>query len=150
MTGPQAGATISSVADIAAGEPGIQLDVSAQTNLIAGDAATLTVTAGDSVAVYNAEVASGGEVTFSSVTMPAGEVSLTVSAESGEGCGSGSDTVSVIVSTDTPCTLAVDEGPIPSPYFDPLPVLNTTNDSDPALPNFQSNLTITTMPGFHV
>jgi len=127
--------------------PGVQFDIRARSNLPAGVTFTLTVrTTGstDAVATYEATSDSNGDVAFQSITLPAGNLNLEVSA-AGD-CGTGSDTITVTVLGDSECTLVIREGPIPNTFYN-LPVLNTTNDSDGATANFQANIDITTLPG---
>lgn len=132
-------------------EPGIQSDVAVRTNLRGGERVTLTVldSGGTEVATVEGMSDSEGNVLFAGVDMPAGLAILRAEANAGE-CGSGFDEVQVNVLTGGGCGLAVREGLLESEYYAPLPVLNTSNDSDPALPNFQANIDITTSASYDV
>jgi hypothetical protein len=148
---PVTGGNLSNANDGDTARAGIQSDVTVRSNLGNGDDFTLTVTNSDNaVEQITATSNADGDVTFEGVTFPAGEVTLSVTGTSDDGCGSGTDEVVVTVVTDAACDLSIAEGPIDNEFFAPIPVLNSTNDSDGALPNFQANLNIASGAGFEV
>tara|TARA_R110002073_G_scaffold74100_2_gene181036 strand:- start:23413 stop:27168 length:3756 start_codon:yes stop_codon:yes gene_type:complete len=148
---PVANGNLSNANDSDAGRAGIQSDVTVRSNLGSGDDFTLTVTNSDNaVEQITATSNADGDVTFEGVTFPAGEVTLSVTGVSDDGCGSGTDEVVVTVVTDAACDLTIAEGPIDNEFFAPIPVLNSSNDSDGAIPNFQANLNIASGAGFNV
>ncbi len=148
---PVADGNLSNANDSDATKAGIQSDVIVRSNLTSGDDFVLTVTTADN-AVEQIEATSNadGDVTFEGVTFPAGAITLSVTGTSDDGCGSGSDELSVTVITEAACDLSIAEGPIDVEYFAPIPVLNSTNDSDNGLPNFQANIVVASGAGFDV
>lgn len=148
---PVAGGNLSGADDSDTGQAGIQRDVTVRSNLGKGDDFVLTVTNSENAVEQIAATSNGdGDVTFKDVTFPSGAVTLAVTGTSDDGCGSGSDEAAVNVVTDAACNLVIVEGPIDNEFFAPIPVLNSGNDSDAALPNFQANLDIATGAGFDV
>ncbi len=131
-------------------EAGLQLDVTARSNLLAGDACELVVRDAEGALVETREATSDGwgDVRFEGVTVPTGDLSLSVRGVSAE-CGSGSDEIDVTVIGPTRCALSIREGTLDSAFY-PQPVLNASRDSDETLPNFQAHVDLTTNPGFTV
>tara|TARA_R110002096_G_scaffold16898_2_gene57695 strand:- start:23394 stop:27083 length:3690 start_codon:yes stop_codon:yes gene_type:complete len=147
---PGDSSSVSAADDQDAAAAGIQTDVEVRTNLANNDKVVLTVTDDrtGSVSLHESTANSDGDVTFARVTLPSGPVTL--EAEGSSDCGSGIDEVSVNVIGEALCDLTIVEGPIENDFFAPIPVLNSSNDSDPALPNFQANLTVQTAEDFVV
>lgn len=148
---PAPAASVSGADDLDPGTAGIQTNVSVKSNLKKGDEFVLSITdTGGAVAQVSATSNGDGDVTFEDVTLPSGEVTMAVTGTSGSGCGTGSDEVTVSVITEAACGLAVVNGPLSNDFFAPIPVLNSTNDSDAALPNFQANFEVSSVAGFDV
>lgn len=131
-------------------EAGVQLDVTARSNLLAGDECELTVrdTGGEVVDTRTATSDGWGDVLFEGVTVPTGDLSLSVRGVSSE-CGSGADEIAVTVIGPTRCSLSIREGTFDSTFY-PQPVLNAALDSDETLPNFQAHVDLSTNPDFTV
>ncbi len=137
------------ITDLNATEAGTQVDVTVRSNFHAGDPFVLTITdENNAVSQFNSSADASGNVVFSNITLPGGTVTL--KAEGDSDCGTGSDTTDLQIDTDADCLLTIVEGPIENDFFAPIPVLNASNDSDLALPNFQANIQIQTSPGFTV
>jgi hypothetical protein len=150
ISSPADGATVAASADLDASAAGLQTNIEVRSNFGSGVELILSVTDDTSGAVeqHTATVDGDGEATFASVTLPAGPVTLT--ADGASKCGTATDSTSITVITDGACALTIDEGPIANDFYAPIPVLNSTNDSDPSLPNFQANVTVASAPGFSV
>ncbi len=147
---PADGTTVTIAADLDPNIAGIQANVEIRSNVSSGTALTLNVTddtTGD-VAQHTVFVDSSGGATFTSVTLPEGPVTL--STEGSSACGLATDTAAITVITEAKCTLTIDEGTIANDFFAPIPVLNTSNDSNVTLANFQANVTVESPPGFTV
>ena len=149
LESPAAGGTVTSADDQSSGDPGIQVNVQARSNLKAGAAVSLVVTSSSgAVATYDDTTDGEGDVNFTGVTLPAGSVNLEVSTSSD--CGTASDSGDVTVVTNGICDLTIAEGPIDNDFYDPFPVLNSTNDSDSDLADFQATVGIQTGADFAV
>src|SRR5688572_11227245 len=105
---PADDAVLSAADDNDPDEEGIQIAVTVRSNLSAGDSIELTV--GTSQAVTG-EVDEEGSVTFSNVTVPAGDIEIRATGGSIR-CGTGDDAVAIFVGGDGLCQLAIDNGPI--------------------------------------
>lgn len=147
---PADAAELTTSNDNNANEAGIQTDVTVRSNLKSGNAVTLTITADGGSAVEEVAGTSDadGNVTFAGVTLPAGGITLAVSGTSD--CGTGGTESTVTVVTEADCALTIVEGPITNDFFAPIPVLNSSNDSDAAMPNFQANFSVETAADFDV
>ncbi|MCP4448946.1 MAG: hypothetical protein GY811_26975 [Myxococcales bacterium] len=140
---------MSALDDLDATASGIQVDVALRSNFESGDEFVLTVTdSSNAVAQFEAIADGSGSVVFDNVTLPAGELSLEATGSSN--CGTGSDTAELVVLTASDCGLTIVEGPIENSFYAPIPVLNSGNDSNSDLPNFQSKIEIQTGDGFDV
>lgn len=137
--------------DANAAEDGLQTDVEVTSNLPEGSSFTLTVTDGQSnVETYAGTATASGNVTFSNVTLPYGGVTLEVTGDGGD-CGTEADTAQVTVSgSGDGCMVSIQETPVESDYYDPLPVLNTSNDSDDEAADFQANFDVVATAGAQV
>jgi hypothetical protein len=148
---PGDGLSLSAADDLDSGAAGTQVDIAVRSNLRNGDDFELTITdESNAVALYDGTSNSDGDVTFAGVTLPAGALQIEVTGTSDDGCGTASDSISVVVITEALCALTIDEGPIDNAFFAPIPVLNSSNDSNLTLPNFQASVTVSTSPGFTV
>ncbi|MBL4637690.1 MAG: hypothetical protein JKY56_27795, partial [Kofleriaceae bacterium] len=146
---PADGNDISGADDNNLVDAGTQVDVVVRSNFHSGDPFVLTVTdENNAVSQFDAVSDGSGNVTFTNVTLPSGAVTL--SATGSSDCGTGSDVSEVAVRTEADCVLTILEMPIDNDFYAPIPVLNSSNDSDGAVPNFQTNLQIQTTPGFTV
>jgi hypothetical protein len=132
-------------------DPGVQIDVPVRSNLKQGDTVTLTVmdAGGQAVATREQTSDANGDVLFQAVDVPPGPVTLRVEGSTRD-CGSGTDQIQINVTGAAACVLIIREGPLANDFYAPLPVLNTTNDSDGSLPGFQANIDIATSPGYGV
>jgi len=149
IEGPADGVTVSPANDVDADTDGIQVDVEVQTQgFTAGDSLTLEVTDGDSTSLGSATASIGadGSALFNNVTVAAGAITLSVTADLCSDRVVG-DSVVINVISDQTCSLAIAEGPID--VGGDLRVLNSTIDDD-SLPNFQATVEVTTIPGFTV
>lgn len=142
--------SLSTADDLDAGKAGIQQNVRVRTNLQKNDKVTLTVKDARTNGVSQMESTADkdGLVIFPNVTMPSGEVTLTVEASSD--CGKGSDEIKVNVTTGSLCDLTFEDGPITNSFFAPVPVLNNSNDNDTDLADFQAQIRIASVAGSKV
>lgn len=126
-------------------EPGVQINVPIRSNLREGDVVTLIVSdpMGTELERLTTESDADGDAEFASVNVSAGLVVLRAEAAAGD-CGIGADEVQFNVLEGGACGLSVREGLLESDYYAPLPVLNTSNDSDMVLPGFQANIDVST------
>lgn len=150
IVSPSADASLSSAQDQDPNAAGVQTTVNVASNFKAGTTLNLTVTDERTGAVsqHTADAGADGAALFAGVTLPAGPVKLAVNGTSK--CGTASTEIAVNVITDGVCDMSIAEGPIDNAFYAPVPVLNSSNDSDTALPNFQANLNVSSAAGFVV
>ena len=136
------------LADDRSGRPGVQVDVSLRSVLQAGEPAELLVTGADGGEERHAALANDeGQLDFPLVTLPTGDVALSVHATSSR-CGE--DTLVTALSVLGPaCALGLAEEPIASDYYD-AELLNQASDSDQDAPGFQAHVEVVSEEDFEV
>lgn len=126
---------------------GVQTDVRVRSNLSEGVEVTLTVVQGGAdVSTVNATVDAAGDIRFTDVTVPTGDVTLRVTGVTE--CGTGTDEVTVFVGNRS-CVVTIRETPTANDFYG-VPVLNTSHDTDAATAGFQGNVDVMTTPGNQV
>ncbi|MCB9559537.1 MAG: VCBS repeat-containing protein [Kofleriaceae bacterium] len=130
---------------------GVQTDVSIRSTAGEGAVITLQVLddSGVELSTVDGETDADGNITFTDVDLPAGAAALRASVDAGE-CGSDEDEVALTVAAGSGCEVALRETPLANDFYAPLGVLNQSNDSDGATPDFQAHVEITTSPGADV
>ena len=147
LVSPAPGAPIT-LADDRSGRPGVQVDVAVRSVLQAGEPAELVVAGADGGEERHAALANDeGELNFPLVTLPTGDVALSVHAESRR-CGA--DTYVTALSVLGPaCALDLAEEGVETDFYE-AEVLNQAVDSDPDAPGFQAHVEVVTEEEFEV
>ena len=147
LVSPSADGPVTLAAD-RSGRPGVQVDVELSSVLQGGEAAELVVTGADGGEERHQALANDeGELTFPLVTLPTGDVGLSVHAVS-QRCGE--DTFVTALSVLGPaCALDLAEDQVETDYYD-VDVLNRASDSDTDAPGFQAHVGIASEEGYEV
>ena len=142
------GAGAIGLADDRSGRPGVQVDVALRSVLQAGEPAELVVSGADGGEERHAALANDeGELNFPLVTLPTGDVALSVHATSSR-CGE--DTLVTALSVLGPaCALDLAEDAVLTDSYE-VEVLNQSVDSDPAAPGFQAHVAVVSEEDFEV
>ncbi|HEY8142382.1 MAG TPA: hypothetical protein VIG06_06915 [Kofleriaceae bacterium] len=136
------------LADDRSGRPGVQVDVALRSVLQAGEPAELVVSGADGGEEQHTALANDeGELNFPLVTLPTGDVALSVHATSSR-CGE--DTLVTALSVLGPaCALDLAEDAVLTDTYE-ADVLNQSVDSDPAAPGFQAHVAVLSEEDFEV
>jgi hypothetical protein len=127
-------------------EPGLQIDVSARTSIRPGTVLQLLIAKGDEAPMPGPEAVVGpdGRVIYPAVTLPNGEVTLTLQGNNGCQMVQFSHQLFVFDDRgDATCVLSVRE-PVVSADSPPEQFLNAAADSDPIAPGFQAHFLVDT------
>lgn len=146
-------------ADLNPDVPGIQVDVVVEHNALTGVPLLLTVTDAEGNQVFPSEdtdasstlqLSDGsGTAIFKDVTVPAGALTFSVTAEAGA-CGKASQADVVQIAVGDDCDLALDPLPRANEFYAPREVYLLADDQDPAIDDLQVEATVTGLLGFTV